>query len=78
MVSKIFGYCRVSTKEQNIIPQVESLVENGVPEENIFQEKMSGKMLSDHNFFFFSNNFEKETTLSLPTFLGFLEVQKIS
>ena len=43
MVSKIFGYCRVSTKEQNIIPQVESLVENGVPEENIFQEKMSGK-----------------------------------
>lgn len=52
MVSKIFGYCRVSTKEQNITLQVESLVQNGVPEENIFQEKMSGKNAERPQFLF--------------------------
>lgn len=40
---KIFGYVRVSTKEQNEDRQVIALKELGVPEENIFIDKISGK-----------------------------------
>ena len=40
---KIFGYARVSTKEQNEARQVLALTEAGVPQSNIFIDKMSGK-----------------------------------
>lgn len=39
----IYGYCRVSTKDQNIDRQVKSLIDFGVPEENIKVDKESGK-----------------------------------
>lgn len=39
----IYGYMRVSTKEQNEDRQRIALLELGVPEKNIFMDKMSGK-----------------------------------
>ena len=41
--SVTFGYARVSSSEQNLARQLEGLLEYGVPEENIFCDKMSGK-----------------------------------
>ena len=38
-----FGYARVSTREQNEMRQIVSLIEAGVREENIFIDKQSGK-----------------------------------
>lgn len=40
---KIYGYARVSTKEQNEDRQIIALKEMGVPEENIYMDKLSGK-----------------------------------
>lgn len=40
---KIYGYVRVSTKEQNEDRQIIALKELGVPEDNIFVDKISGK-----------------------------------
>ena len=37
-----YGYARVSTKEQNLGRQIKQLKEDGIPEENIFKEKISG------------------------------------
>lgn len=38
----LFGYARVSTKEQNLDRQIEALKKEGVEEKNIFSEKISG------------------------------------
>lgn len=43
MGKKEYGYARVSTKEQNEDRQIAALIEHGVPESNIFIDKMSGK-----------------------------------
>lgn len=40
---EIFGYMRVSSREQNEDRQRVALLEMGVPEENIYMDKMSGK-----------------------------------
>ena len=40
---KYFGYMRVSSREQNEDRQRVALLEMGVPEENIYMDKMSGK-----------------------------------
>ena len=40
---KLFGYARVSTREQNEDRQIIALKEAGVPEESIFVDKTSGK-----------------------------------
>lgn len=39
----LFGYARVSTKDQRLEAQIKALIEYGVPEENIFKEKVSGR-----------------------------------
>lgn len=41
----IYGYARVSTKEQKEDRQVQALLEYGVNEENIFVDKVSRKRL---------------------------------
>ena len=41
--TKIFGYIRVSTKDQNIDRQLAKMVELGIQERDIFIDKMSGK-----------------------------------
>ena len=43
MIIIIFGYVRVSTRDQNTDRQLIALKENGVPIENILTDKMSGK-----------------------------------
>ena len=43
MSEKIYGYVRVSTKEQNEDRQLIAMTEFGVPNENIFIDKQSGK-----------------------------------
>ena len=40
---KIYGYARVSTREQNEDRQIIALKEMGVPERNIYLDKLSGK-----------------------------------
>ena len=46
----IYGYCRVSTKEQNIDRQVKSLTDFGVPVHNIKFDKQSGKDFNRENY----------------------------
>lgn len=41
--SKVYGYMRVSTREQNEDRQKIALLEMGVPEKNIYADKLSGK-----------------------------------
>lgn len=43
MSNIVYGYIRVSTKEQNEDRQRIALAEFPVPEENIFMDKLSGK-----------------------------------
>ena len=40
---KIYGYMRVSSKEQNEDRQKLALIEVGVPEKQIYMDKQSGK-----------------------------------
>lgn len=41
--TKLYGYMRVSSREQNEDRQRIALLEMGVPEKNIFMDKLSGK-----------------------------------
>lgn len=43
MEGKLYGYIRVSTKEQNLDRQLHAMREFGVPEKQLFQDKLSGK-----------------------------------
>ena len=43
MDSRMYGYARVSTREQNTDRQLEALIKFGVPEQNIIVDKASGK-----------------------------------
>ncbi len=43
MSEKVYGYVRVSSKEQNLDRQLTAMRNFGVPEEQIFSEKISGK-----------------------------------
>ena len=43
MSSRIYGYARVSSKEQNEERQIQALIENGVEDRFIFIDKQSGK-----------------------------------
>ena len=43
----LYGYARVSSREQNLDRQIALLIENGVEERNIFREKKSGKNFQD-------------------------------
>lgn len=43
MAGKIYGYVRVSTKEQHEDRQMIAMAEFSVPKENVFRDKQSGK-----------------------------------
>lgn len=43
MTGKIFGYVRVSSRDQNETRQIIALESYGVPARNIFIDKQSGK-----------------------------------
>ena len=40
---KIYGYIRVSSKDQNESRQLQSMLDFGIPKERIFLDKQSGK-----------------------------------
>lgn len=48
MDNRIYGYARVSTREQNEDRQLEALIKFGVPEQNIIIDKASGKESNDY------------------------------
>ncbi|WP_041921426.1 recombinase family protein [Ilyobacter polytropus] len=41
----IYGYCRVSTKHQNLQRKVDALIDHGINPRFIFSDKYSGKTL---------------------------------
>ena len=41
-MGQIYGYARVSTKEQNEARQLTALREMGIPSENVYLDKQSG------------------------------------
>ena len=41
--TEVWGYCRVSTKEQNLARQIEQMKEFGIPDRNIRCDKSTGK-----------------------------------
>lgn len=45
MSGRIYGYARVSSKEQNEQRQIQSLIENGVDERFLFVDKVSGSSM---------------------------------
>ena len=48
MTCQIYGYVRVSTKDQNEDRQMIAMLEFPVPEKNIIVEKQSGKDFTGH------------------------------
>lgn len=49
-MSNIYGYVRVSTKEQNEDRQIIAMSENSVPRKNIYIDKQSGKDFDRENY----------------------------
>lgn len=43
MEAKTFGYCRVSSADQNEDRQVQAMLDMGINERDIFIDKLSGK-----------------------------------
>lgn len=41
----VYGYCRVSTKNQNLKRQIDALIAYGIKEENIYVDEISGVVL---------------------------------
>ena len=50
MESRVYGYARVSSKEQNEDRQINALIEFGVSKDNIIVDKKSGKDLSREGY----------------------------
>ena len=44
MIGNIYGYVRVSTREQNLDRQILAMGDFGVPKKQIFPDKVSGKV----------------------------------
>ena len=57
MESRIYGYARVSTKEQNLDRQIEVLRAYGIDERNIITDKQSGKDFNREGYKALKNNF---------------------
>ena len=67
MDSKVFGYARVSTKEQNLDRQLIALAEQGIEERNIIVDKESGKDLERKGYQSLKNTMlRRGDTLSAP------------
>lgn len=50
MQSKVYGYVRVSSVDQNEARQWTALLEHGIPEKHIFSDKQSGKDFQRPNY----------------------------
>lgn len=47
--ARMYGYARVSTREQNLDRQIDALIKAGVEERDIIQEKASGKNITERS-----------------------------
>jgi len=56
MSNKIFGYIRVSSKEQNTDRQKQALLESGVDERDIIEDKISGKDFNRNGYLTLKNS----------------------
>ncbi|MEL7672047.1 recombinase family protein [Methanobacterium sp.] len=56
MANKIFGYIRVSSKEQNTDRQKQALLEYGVDERDIIEDKVSGKDFNRNGYLTLKNS----------------------
>ena len=54
--NRTYGYARVSTKEQNLDRQIESLIEYGINERDIITDKASGKDFNRTGYMALKNN----------------------
>ena len=67
-MAKIYGYARVSTKEQNADRQIIALLEYGVPNKNVFLDKASGKDFNrDNNYRRMIKRFKKGDILIIKS-----------
>ena len=48
-MGNLYGYIRVSTREQNEGRQILALKELSIPKKNLFMDKQSGKNLNDRS-----------------------------
>ena len=60
MVSKIYGYARVSSKEQNLDRQIQALKKYGVNERDIVIDKQSGKDFNREGYKTLKNSLLRE------------------
>lgn len=56
MENRVYGYARVSSKEQNEDRQLNALLEFGVLRENIITDKVSGKDISREGYMYLKNS----------------------
>ena len=64
---KMYGYARVSSREQNEDRQIIALKEMGVPEENIFIDKQSGKDFERKQYKRLMKKLDTETILFIKS-----------
>lgn len=63
MEQKIYGYVRVSSKEQNEDRQMIALCEAGIPRNNIYMDKLSGKDFNRPQYLKLLNRLDKSSIL---------------
>lgn len=63
----VFGYVRVSSRDQNEDRQLMAMREAGVPEENIFTDKVSGKNFSRPQYHKMLERMEKDDVLFIKS-----------
>ena len=64
---KVYGYVRVSTREQHEDRQIAALLEMGVPKENIFIDKLSGKDMERPQYKKLIGKLRKNTVLYIKS-----------
>ncbi|QAS59601.1 recombinase family protein [Clostridium septicum] len=62
-MNKVFGYCRVSNKDQQISRQIKILKEEGIDERDIFIDKLSGKDMSRDQYQLLKKIVRKDDTI---------------
>lgn len=62
-MNKVFGYCRVSNKDQQISRQIKILKEEGIDERDIFIDKLSGKDMNRDQYQLLKKIVRKDDTI---------------
>ncbi len=63
VMNKVFGYCRVSNKDQQISRQIKILKEEGIDERDIFIDKLSGKDMNRDQYQLLKKIVRKDDTI---------------